>query len=149
RTAALTAAGKGKKHPPLDNTAKAKLRRQALDWLKAELASWSKVQPPRLFIARNLWQWQHERDLAGIPDQTALDKLPPKEQKASTQSWAGVAKAAGPANSTERLEFARVAVLLAAPSPLPLSPLRERGRGEWEPPFDVAAKAKFRRQALD
>jgi tetratricopeptide (TPR) repeat protein len=34
RAAALAAAGKGEDEPPLDDPAKAKLRRQALDWLK-------------------------------------------------------------------------------------------------------------------
>src|SRR5262249_49915974 len=63
RPAALTAAGKGKDQPPQGDAATAKLRRQALDWLKAELAAWSRVQPPRVFIARNLWQWQQESDL--------------------------------------------------------------------------------------
>src|SRR5262249_44361460 len=128
--------GKGKNHPPLDDAAKAKLRRQALGWLKAELAAWSKVQPPRMFIARNLWQWQQERDLAGIRDQSALAKLSPEEHKAFTQFWAGVAGGGEPADSTERLEFARVAVLIA-------------GKGKDEPPFDDAAKAKLRQQALD
>jgi formylglycine-generating enzyme required for sulfatase activity len=136
RAAALAAAGKDKDKPPLDDTANAKLRRQAHDWLKAQLSSWSKVQPPRLFIARNLWQWQQESDMAGIRDQAALAKLPPDEQKAFTQFWADVEKLAEPANSTERLEFARVAVLIA-------------GQDKDEPPFDAAAKAKLRGQALD
>jgi formylglycine-generating enzyme required for sulfatase activity len=136
RAAALTAAGKGKNQLPLDDIAKAELRRQALDWLKAELVAWSKAQPPRVFIARNLWQWQQERALAGIRDQAALAKLPPEEQKAFTHFWAEVAKAAEPANSTERLEFARVAVLIA-------------GQGKDEPPFDAASNAKLRQQALD
>src|SRR5262249_35825095 len=43
---------------------------------------------------------------------------------------------AEPENSTERLEFARVAVLLGA-------------KGKDELPFDNAAKAKLRQQALD
>src|SRR5262249_10906505 len=136
RAAALAAAGEGKNQPPLDDAAKAELRRQALDWLKAELTAWSKVQPPRVFIARNLWQWQQERDLAGLRDQAALARIPPEEQKAFTRFWADIAKAAEPANSTERLEFARVAVLIAEQS-------------TEEPPFDEAAKAKLRRQALD
>ena len=33
---------RGKDEPTLDDAAKAKLRRQALDWLKAELTAWSK-----------------------------------------------------------------------------------------------------------
>src|SRR5262249_53904826 len=42
RAAVLAAAGQGQDEPPLDDAAKAKLRRQALDWLKAELKAWTK-----------------------------------------------------------------------------------------------------------
>ena len=51
--------------------------------------------------------------------------------------WADVAKAAEPANSTERLEFARAAALIAS------------GQGKDDPPQGDAAKAKLRGQALD
>jgi formylglycine-generating enzyme required for sulfatase activity/tetratricopeptide (TPR) repeat protein len=134
---ALAAAGQGKDKPPKDDAAKAKLRRQALDWLKAELTNWGKVQPPRAFIARNLWHWQQDRALAGIRDQAALAKLPPDEQKSFTNLWAEVANAAEPANGTERLEFAHVAALIAA------------GQGKDEPPLSDGAKAKLRAQASD
>jgi formylglycine-generating enzyme required for sulfatase activity len=137
RAAARAAAGQNKKKPPQGEAAKAKLRRQTLGWLKAELTNWSKVQPPRVFIARNLWHWQEDRALAGIRDQAALAKLPPEEQKVFTQFWADVAKATEPANSAERLDFARVAVLICA------------GQGKDEPPPSDAAKAKLRGQALD
>jgi hypothetical protein len=39
RLAVLAAAGKGETEPPLDTAAKARLREQAFDWLKAELAT--------------------------------------------------------------------------------------------------------------
>jgi formylglycine-generating enzyme required for sulfatase activity/tetratricopeptide (TPR) repeat protein len=133
RAAALAAAGNGNDQPPLDDAARAKLRRRAFDWLKAELTNWSEVQPPRLFIARNLWQWQQERDLAGIRDQAALAKLPPEEHKAFKRFWADVAKSAEPANHTERLEFARVAVRIAT---------GQAAAGRFD-------KAKLRQQALD
>ena len=41
--AALAGCGKGKDDPLPDDASKVKLRRQALDWLKAELAAWSKI----------------------------------------------------------------------------------------------------------
>jgi formylglycine-generating enzyme required for sulfatase activity/tetratricopeptide (TPR) repeat protein/tRNA A-37 threonylcarbamoyl transferase component Bud32 len=135
RAAALAAAGQGKDQPPLDDAAKAKLRQQALDWLKAELAAWIKVQPPRVFIARNVWQWQHDRDLASIRDHEALTKVPVKERKVFAEFWADVAKTAVPQSSAERLDFARAAVLIVA------------GKGKDEP-FDDTAKAKLREQAL-
>ncbi len=91
RAAAMAVAGQGKDEPPLDDAAKAKLRGQALDWLKAELSVWSK-EPPGLAIAQILWHWQQDSDLGGIRDAAALAKLPADEQKAFTQFWADVAE---------------------------------------------------------
>jgi hypothetical protein len=118
---------------PLKDATKAQLRRQTLDWLKAELADWIKVRPP----VRKLWQWQQDGGLASLRDQSALARLPAAERTAWTQFWADVAKAVEPANNTERLEFARIAVRIAA------------AQGKDEPGFDDAAKARLRRQALD
>jgi hypothetical protein len=96
RAAALAAAGEGNVGPPLDDAAKAKLRGQALDWLKAELAVWGKLlesRPPQAqpTIVETLSHWQKDSDLAGIRDKEALDKLPAGEQKAFAQLWADVA----------------------------------------------------------
>ena len=41
--AALAGSGQGKDDPKPDDAAKAKLRKQALDWLKAELSAWKRV----------------------------------------------------------------------------------------------------------
>jgi hypothetical protein len=41
--AALAAAGKGKEEPPPDEMVKARWRKQAIAWLKADLAAWAKV----------------------------------------------------------------------------------------------------------
>ena len=86
RAAALAAAGQGKDEPPLDEAAKAKLRRQALDWLKAELTGWTKLfesGPPqdRPTVARALAHWRQDGDLAGIRNAEALARLPEAEQK--------------------------------------------------------------------
>ena len=93
--AALAAAGQGKDDPPPDDAAKAKLRRQALDWLKAELAAWTKLLesgPPqaRPAIVQTLSHWKQDTDLAGIRDAEALAKLPEDEQKAWRTLWADV-----------------------------------------------------------
>jgi hypothetical protein len=90
RAAALASASRSKDVPPLDDAAAAKLRGQALDWLKAELTVWHKEQT-RPAIVKTLRQWQQESDLAGIRDQAALAKLPAAEQKALTQLWADAA----------------------------------------------------------
>src|SRR5262249_25944204 len=94
--AALASAGQSKDEPPLDSTAKAKLRRQALDWLRGELTAWGKLlqsnapqAPPAIVPA--LSHWQNDSDLAGIREAAALAKLPAEEQNGFTQLWADVA----------------------------------------------------------
>ena len=41
--AAMAGCGQGKDDPPLDEPTRARWRKQALDWLRADLAAWSKV----------------------------------------------------------------------------------------------------------
>ena len=93
--AALAGCGKGKDNPPPDDAAKVKLRCQALDWLKAEHAAWSKILesvPPqaRPVVAANLKHWNEDSDLAGIRDDAALVKLPQEELAACKQLWGDV-----------------------------------------------------------
>jgi serine/threonine protein kinase len=93
--AALAAAGQARDEPPLDDAAKAKLRRQALDWLKAELKTWDKLLESwpqnRPTVVQTLSHWQKDSDLAGIRDAAALAKLSADEQKAFARLWADVA----------------------------------------------------------
>jgi hypothetical protein len=96
RAAALAAAGQGKDMPPQGDGAKATLRGQALDWLRAELNAWGKLLesgPPedRPAIVQAMSNWQKDSALAGIRGEAALAKLPEDEQKACTQLWADVA----------------------------------------------------------
>ncbi len=116
--AALAAAGQGKGQPPLDDSAKAKLRRQTLDALVAELTAWRKFlesgpTEARPFVVRTLSDWRQDRDLAGIRDPAALAVLPAEDQKACTQLWADVGellkKAEEPANNADRLRLAQLA----------------------------------------
>ena len=97
RAAVLAAAGQSQNEPPPDDAAKAKLRGQALDWLKAELTAWTKLLESgpeyRPFVARALVTWQSDTALAGIRDDAALKKLPADEQKAFAQLWGDVAAA--------------------------------------------------------
>jgi tetratricopeptide (TPR) repeat protein len=93
--AALAGAGRGKDDPPPDEAAKAKLRRQALDWLRAERAAWTRLLesgPPRArpAIAQRLQHWRRDTDLAGIRDPDALGKLHEEERKAWRELWADV-----------------------------------------------------------
>jgi serine/threonine-protein kinase len=93
--AALAGCGQGKDDPPLDGAAKARWRRQALDWLKADLAAWSKLLasgPPqaRQSVAQTLQHWKADPDLSGLRDPAARAKLPEDEQKACRSLWADV-----------------------------------------------------------
>ena len=97
RAACLAATGQGRDEPSLDDAAKAKLRRQALDWMNAELADWGKVlesgsSRDRATILQFLSQWQQDANLASVRDAEALAKLPAGEQKAFTQLWTDVAE---------------------------------------------------------
>ena len=83
--------GQGKDDPPLDEAAKARWRKQAIDWLKADLAAWSKIleaarTQARQSIVQTLQHWKADTDLAGLRDAAALAKLPEDEQKACRAS---------------------------------------------------------------
>jgi serine/threonine-protein kinase len=93
--AALAGCGQGKDDQPLDEAAKARWRKQAIDWLRADLAAWSKVldtAPPqaRQAVAETLQHWKVDADLLGLRDPVALNRLPQAEQKACRGLWAEV-----------------------------------------------------------
>jgi superkiller protein 3 len=95
-SAALAAASQGKDAGKFDDKERARLRQQALDWLHAELAIYTKLTAggpvnARSFVQQTLKHWQKDTDLAGIRDKEAMAKLPAEEQKACTQLWADVA----------------------------------------------------------
>jgi serine/threonine-protein kinase len=94
--ASLASAGQGEDAGKLDDKEKARLSKQALAWLRADLALHTKQvesgQPGYRSVAqRALRHWQKDTDLASIRDKVALAKLPADEQKAWTQLWADVA----------------------------------------------------------
>jgi serine/threonine-protein kinase len=93
--AALAGCGQGKDNPPLDEPTKARWRKQALDWLKADLAAWSKIlkegpAETQQSIPKTLLHWKSDADLAGMRDAEALKRLPEAEQKACRALWAEV-----------------------------------------------------------
>jgi Flp pilus assembly protein TadD len=92
--AALTGCGQGVDAGKLDDTERAGLRRQALDWLRAEYAAVSKLgdtQGGRQEQRRAMVHWQNDPDFAGVRDITALAKLPDAEAVAWLKLWADVA----------------------------------------------------------
>ncbi len=93
--AALAGSGHGKDELALDAATKAGWRKQAIDWLKADIAAWSKIlenSPPqaRQAVSQTLQHWKVDTDLAGIRDDAAAAKLPADEQKACRALWAEV-----------------------------------------------------------
>jgi serine/threonine-protein kinase len=93
--AALAAAGEGDGEPTPDAAATAELRRKAVDWLRAELAAWSKVldsgdPKARAAVAPKLRHWRQDPDLAGVRDGDALAALPEAERGAWRALWAEV-----------------------------------------------------------
>jgi tetratricopeptide (TPR) repeat protein len=95
RAAAMAGAGQGDDKPPLDEPEKARWRKQALDWLKADLVFWTKqdqtgMAEAKALVSQTLGHWKADADLAGIRDPDALAKLPENEQTACRDFWADV-----------------------------------------------------------
>jgi tetratricopeptide (TPR) repeat protein len=90
RSAAVAAAGRGAGAPKPDGPEGSRLRRQALGWLRADLAAWVR-SPNRALARRALVRWQRDAGLAGVRDERALAALPSDERAEWDQLWAGVA----------------------------------------------------------
>jgi serine/threonine-protein kinase len=93
--ACLAAEGRGEDASDLDAAERARWRRQALAWLRADLAQWKQhlakdSVPVRAQVRRQLEHWQRDPDLAGLREPAALAKLPEVEAKACRQLWADV-----------------------------------------------------------
>jgi hypothetical protein len=70
-------------------------RRQALAWLRADLAFYTKeaerADPAvKQTVRQRLEHWQKDADLAGLRDTGALAKLPEAEREAWRSVWADV-----------------------------------------------------------
>jgi tetratricopeptide (TPR) repeat protein/tRNA A-37 threonylcarbamoyl transferase component Bud32 len=92
--AALAAAGQGADAEKLSDGERARLRRQALEWLTDDLAAWAKLiknVPAEGSRARQaLRHWQTDSDLAPLRDADGLATLPPQERDACRTLWAQV-----------------------------------------------------------
>jgi serine/threonine-protein kinase len=94
--AALAGCGQGKDAGPLDDNERAHWRRQALDWLRADLTWWGRAldngnAQTNAGVQQQIRHWQADADLAGVRDKGALAKLPEAERKEWQQLWADVA----------------------------------------------------------
>jgi serine/threonine-protein kinase len=93
--AALAAAGQGADDAQPDAAARATPRGKALEWLKGELAAWTKVldsgdPKARATLAPTLRHWQQDADLAGVRDAAPVAALPQAERAAWQTLWAEV-----------------------------------------------------------
>jgi serine/threonine protein kinase/tetratricopeptide (TPR) repeat protein len=93
--ASLAGSGQGKEEPAPDEAARARLREQALAWLKAELSTWKRVSMTvepgnKEAVVKALTHWKGDADLAGIRDDAALAKLPEQERAAFKRLWTDV-----------------------------------------------------------
>jgi serine/threonine-protein kinase len=94
--AALAGCGQGEDVAKLDEQEKARWRKQALDWLKADLALRAKQlesgkPEDRAEVLKTLRHWQSDTDLAGVREPAALAKLPEPERQSWEKLWADVA----------------------------------------------------------
>jgi tetratricopeptide (TPR) repeat protein/serine/threonine protein kinase len=82
--AAQAGCGQGKDADSLDDKGRARLRRQALDWLRADLVACrgllaKRPDASRPSIAKKLQHWLEDSDLAGMRGDKALATLPESE----------------------------------------------------------------------
>ena len=80
----------------LDDKDRTRWRKQALDWLRADLTSYEKQvesgkPADRTMVKQRLTNWQKNADLAGIRDPESLAKLSAEEREACQKLWADVA----------------------------------------------------------
>jgi tetratricopeptide (TPR) repeat protein len=89
--AALAGCGKGRDDPSPDDAGRTKLRGQALDWLRADLALRRRQLDTDAAAARRaLDHWRRDPDLAGVRDADTLAALPEAERDDWRALWVEV-----------------------------------------------------------
>jgi tetratricopeptide (TPR) repeat protein/serine/threonine protein kinase len=93
--AALAGCGQGKDAGNLKEQERARLRRQALDWLQADLAAWRKQLQKnpgkaRSIVLQQMQHWQRDADFAGVRGLKALVHLSEAERLQWQKLWADV-----------------------------------------------------------
>jgi tetratricopeptide (TPR) repeat protein len=91
--ACLAAAERGTDPPPSD--ARPALRKEALDWLAADLAAWRKqlaADPAkyRTVVHDQMAHWLTDTDLVSVREKAELENLPVEERAAWVKLWAEV-----------------------------------------------------------
>jgi tetratricopeptide (TPR) repeat protein len=93
--AVLAGCAVGKDAEKLDAQARARFRRQALDWLREDLAYWTKnpkrrPAPNGGSVSEWLHHWQIDADFAGVRDKAGLARLSSAEREQWEQFWSDV-----------------------------------------------------------
>ncbi len=92
--AALAGCGKGKDASGLDDNERARLRKQALDWLRADLTAWRNVlekDKTAPVVGQHMQHWLDDADFNGVRGAEALAKLPEAERGDWQRLWEEVA----------------------------------------------------------
>jgi serine/threonine-protein kinase len=93
--AALAAAGQGEDAKHLPDKARLMLRRQALAWLRDDLAAYARMaqgaEPAgKQLVRERMRHWQQDSDLGSVRDPRALDRLSADERRPWQQLWQDV-----------------------------------------------------------
>jgi hypothetical protein len=94
-SAALAADGQGEDARHLPDKSRLMLRRQALAWLRDDLARHARLaernQAARPAVQKGLANWRRDAGLAPVRDEAALGRLPEDERQQWRQLWDDVA----------------------------------------------------------
>jgi serine/threonine-protein kinase len=90
--AALAGCGQGVNADKLDEKERARLRQQALDWLRADLKAYRQAMERAAdkvsgALAQRLQHWLQDNDFAGVRGPDALAKLPEAEREEWQKLW--------------------------------------------------------------
>ena len=93
--AALTGCGQGKDAADLDDAERARWRRQALEWLRLDLAWWGKAleggkAQSRALVRSKMHHWRNDDAFAGVRGKDLLARIPAEERREWERLWAEV-----------------------------------------------------------
>jgi serine/threonine-protein kinase len=96
RAAALAGCSHGDDVAGFGEPERGRLRKQARDWLRLDLAAWARkvdtgTAADRIQARKTLAPWRDDPDLAGLRDPGALERLPPSERQECRALWEEVA----------------------------------------------------------
>jgi tetratricopeptide (TPR) repeat protein/serine/threonine protein kinase len=96
RAAARAGCGQNKDADKIDGKERTRLRRQALDWLRADLDVWGRLlesepDKARPLVVQKLQHWLADTDFAGVRGPAALARLPEAERQPWQELWSDVA----------------------------------------------------------